>query len=376
MNIKHYIASFLSSMVLTYGSMTLADCPNAYFTESCTCSPPVNGYCISSGVHQFTSYQIASNLKDIVAPAAGFELKVLEGGSLYNIQRMRWQEGVKFAIVQSDILELYKTQANQGNKVAQQLIQPLRVILPLYNEEIHIFTRKDSAINSWLDLKDKTIALGPFDGGSAMTTRLIYQLLFDKALDESHSLYSPHKEALKALAVDKTVDAWIMVVGQPTPMFKEMAKEAKDLIKLVPFNPTNNSEAKLLTAPYLTTTIKKDSYPWLEADVPTLTTKALLISQVYTNPVTQKNIKLFTSALCKNLDTLKTQGHAKWQEVSAQLSPLPKGWEYSAEAKQAFSSPDCAGREPTATKVAPITPPNKTTCSSQEAVLGLCLKTP
>ncbi len=376
MNIKYYIASFLSSMVLSYGSMVLADCPNSYFTESCTCSPPANGYCISSGARQFTSYQIASNLKDIVAPAAGFELKVLEGGSLYNIQRMRWQEGVKFAIVQSDVLELYKTQANQGNKVAQQLIQPLRVILPLYNEEIHIFTRKDSAINSWLDLKDKIIALGPLDGGSAMTGRIIYQLLFDKTLDESHSLYSPHKEALKALAVDKTVDAWIMVVGQPAPMFREMAKEAKDLIKLVPFSSTN-AEAKLLTAPYLTTTIKKDSYPWLEADVPTLTTKALLISQVYTNPITQKNIKLFTSALCKNLDTLKAQGHAKWQEVSTQLGPLPKGWDYSADAKQAFSSPDCASKDLTFTNTPSTTnPKSKTTCSSQEAVLGLCLKTP
>ncbi len=70
---------------------------------------------------------------------------------------------VKFAIVQSDVLQELMRIAKEGRgrkqKNAKRLIRNIRVLKPLFNEEIHILVRKDSNINSFSDLENKKIFL-------------------------------------------------------------------------------------------------------------------------------------------------------------------------------------------------------------------------
>ena len=67
-------------------------------------------------------------------------------GSAENVQRLRYEPGVKFALVQSDVYQAFLDQAAGGNAEAGAIIRPLRVIMPLYNEEIYFIARADCAV--------------------------------------------------------------------------------------------------------------------------------------------------------------------------------------------------------------------------------------
>src|SRR5438105_13602875 len=95
-----------------------------------------------------TYIQIGRDIASFVAPQADIDLEVLpSAGSAENVKRLRYEPGVKFAIVQSDVYQAFLDQAAAGNAEARQIIQPLRVIMPLYNEEIHFIVRADSDLN-------------------------------------------------------------------------------------------------------------------------------------------------------------------------------------------------------------------------------------
>ena len=353
-----------------------ASCPNDFFKEACTCNPPDNGYCISAGSKRFTYYKVAESLRKLVAPDAGFTLKTIEGGSVKNIMRMRWQNGVKFAIVQSDVLEFYKEEEENGNEIAGKIIKPLRVIMPLYNEEVHILARSNSGINTFSDLKNKRIALGKLGGGSAMTGKALYKYMFGSPLSKENSYYSPKdsdaaKDALQALAIDETVDAWIMVVGQGTKQFSEMAEGASSLIKLVKFDESNSTEQKILAGPYFTAKINEASYPWLKSDLPTITVKAFLITQKYEKQDTRRKIKNFTQAVCRNFPKLQAEGHPKWKEVELKKVDLPGGWQYSEDVLAGFKSSDCN----ITSEANPTTKNNSDSqvCSKKMEILNLCV---
>ena len=81
-------------------------------------------------------------------------------GSLDNIERMLSSENAAFGIVQSDVLGYLYT-------AAPRIAKNLRLIYPLYNEEVHIFARKD--ITSFKELNGKRIAIGTKGSGNWLT---------------------------------------------------------------------------------------------------------------------------------------------------------------------------------------------------------------
>ena len=117
---------FSNFLVVSEGRTT-SKCPNKYFSGPCYC-PNYPNYCIASGSKQFTYFKMADDLSKMVANSAGISLLPVEGGSIANIAMMRWQNGVKFAIVQSDVLEYYDREAKKGNTIASMLVSQLRVI--------------------------------------------------------------------------------------------------------------------------------------------------------------------------------------------------------------------------------------------------------
>ena len=86
----------------------------------------------------FTDYRVADIALEVLPSA----------GSSENVQRLREEPGVKFAIVQSDVFQAFLDQAAAGNAKAGNMIRPLRVIMPLYNEEIYFIARADSCRHS------------------------------------------------------------------------------------------------------------------------------------------------------------------------------------------------------------------------------------
>jgi len=327
--------------IIGFPQSSYAGCPNPA-KLACSCKNHPNGYCIATGNKKYTYYKIGQNLAKHVAPYAGINLMPVEGGSIINVKKMRWQYGIKFALVQSDVLEYYKGKAKKGDQYANNLISPLRVILPLYKEEVHILVHANSDMEYFHDLKGKRIAFGSANGGSAMTGIALYNYMFDEEIPPQNVYFSSFDQALRAIAIDKTADAWIMVAGQPTTRFSQLPLQAKQSLKLLKYDKSNHQAQRILQGPYYKATINKESYKWLDQDIPTIAVKTFLITQKYRNSWTKKRIKNFTKSLCRNFSVLQSKGHPKWQEVKLELSKLPGGWEYSDDVKEAFQTADCS----------------------------------
>jgi uncharacterized protein len=344
---KACLLIFVQSMLLLSFTVSSAHAQATAPANFAACPTP-RGHCIATGNSKFTYFQIGKDLSEKVAPLAGVRLQPLESaGSADNVRRMRYQTGVKMAIVQSDVLLFYRNQADSGNAEARELVDPLRVMQPLYNEEVHILVRVDptdpnAGLHFVHELENLRIAVGPQEGGSAMTAVLAYQLLFGKQPDPAQFYFSSVDDAMTALA-NGTVDAYMMVAGQPASRFASIAAEGRNFIRLLALDPAHPSTARLLSGPYYTTEIKASNYAWMEHDAPTFSVKAYLISQRYTNADTRKDITSLTKALCQKLPDLQVSAHAKWKQVSISTAPLPGGWKYSDDAMVALRSPECSG---------------------------------
>src|SRR4051812_27622238 len=69
-----------------------------------------------------TYIQIGRDLGTYVAPGADIELDVLpSAGSAENVRRLRYESGVKFAIVQSDVYQAFLDEAAGGNEDAEAM---------------------------------------------------------------------------------------------------------------------------------------------------------------------------------------------------------------------------------------------------------------
>jgi uncharacterized protein len=83
----------------------------------------------------------------------------------------------------------------------------------------------------------------------------------------------------------------------------------------------------------------------------------------------------FARSLCRNFSSLKTEGHAKWQEVAMALPALGKGWSYYGPSEKELLNCDPSKIEPTSQ----TPPPGKrvktepaTQCTQANKMLGIC----
>ena len=150
-----------------------------------------------------TYIQIGRDIASIVAPSADIELDVLpSAGSAENVRRLRYEPGVKFAIVQSDVYQAFLDQAAGGNAEANKIIRPLRVIMPLYNEEIYFIVRADSNLNYIHEIKGARINAGELGSGTALTTTTLYRLMFNEPIAEANASFLSNEDALVKLITD------------------------------------------------------------------------------------------------------------------------------------------------------------------------------
>src|ERR1700704_5411029 len=99
-------------------------------------------YKIVTASEKGTYIVIGRDLATYVAVPVDIELEsVPSAGSAENIRRLRYEPGVKFALVQSDVYQAFLDQAAAGNAEAGEMIRPLRLIMPLYDEEIYFVVR-------------------------------------------------------------------------------------------------------------------------------------------------------------------------------------------------------------------------------------------
>lgn len=323
-------------------------------------------YKIATASDKGTYYAIGKDLAKFVAPDADITLEVLAtSGSAANVKLLRYEPGVKFAIVQADVYQAFIDRGTGGNTEAASIIRPLRVIMPLYNTEIHYIVRADSELNYLHELKDAKINGGLVGSGAALITHTLYRMMFNAPMPEANASFLSNEEALVKLISDKSVDVVVVAAGQPAPLIANMKPEAQKFIKLLKFDP-NHPTSKMPLTVYSHTTVLAASYPnLLKADFTTISVGAFLVTYDYNLKGTVDHFTRFGKALCQNFPKLQAEGHPKWREVDLALPTLGPGWTYYPPTTREIRA--CLAKKP---KVAPAKPAKK--CSAEERILGLC----
>lgn len=313
-------------------------------------------YKIATASDKGTYYAIGQDLARLVAPDAGIALEVLPtSGSAANVKLLREAPGVKLAVVQADVFQAFIDRAGSGNAEAERMIRPLRVILPLYNTEIHYIVRADSPLEYLHDIRAARINGGLVGSGAALITHTLYRMMFDAPMPEAQASFLSNEEALVKLIGDKSVDVVVVAAGQPAPLIANMRPEAQKFIKLLKFDPQHPSSKRPLSV-YAPATVRAASYPQLLGeDFSTISVGAFLVTYDYKLAGTQASFGRLGRALCRNFERLQSEGHPKWREVQLKLPELGPGWTYYPVTSRELRS--CQPRK---------------ICSAEERILGLC----
>lgn len=236
-------------------------------------------------------------------------------GSIDNIKHLNGK-GASLGIVQSDVLSFL---ARARNPDTFKMGEHLRMILPLYHEEVHVLAR--SSIKRFEDLNGKRVVVGE-DGSGHMLTAI--NLLAMMNVTPGELIKKPPAEGVLAVT-DGQADAVIYVGGKPVRMFKNLENLAReggsryaDTLSQVHFVPL--ADPRMLEE-YDTAEITSADYEYVKTPVPTIAVRAVLVAYDFSakganDSARCRQVGALTQALGKNLENLKKQGHPKWAEVS------------------------------------------------------------
>ena len=271
-------------------------------------TPPVD-MGIITGSDKGTYYQFGLNLKRLVA-SHGVNLTVATSkGSVDNIFAVYQRPGTQLGIVQSDVLAFVARV--ETDPVLKRIAKKIKMVFPLYNEEIHILGRKN--INDFDELADKRVAVGREGSGTYLTARLLFKVA---EVEPRQMVNIDTDEALAELKAGR-IDAMFYVAGAPVKLFAESVTAA-DNLSLIPV--TNKSVIEY----YPTVEIPANMYGWQTKPLPTVAVKSVLVSFDFRR-LDCDNVGRFAQLLASNIGWLRDNGHAKWKSV--QLDYPLKGWE-------------------------------------------------
>lgn len=304
--------------------------------------------------------QMARDIARQVARTADIELDIrITAGSPEAVLRLNETGNLQLALLQSDVVDAYRRAASRGNPDARGLIEPLRTLLPLHDEEIHFVVRHDSAMQSFQDLAQARINLGPLRSSSALTAANLYRLMFDAAIPDAQASFLPNEDALLKLITEQSLDAVAIIGPRPVKLLANMKPEARQFVKLLKFD-VSHSNASAILGVYQSANASAAHYPNLiEAEQPILTVKLLLASSGM-GKRGDAFLTRFAAAWCKNLDRLKTAEPSRWESVNLVLPDPATGWIYARSFAQEVRS--CQTNEK-----APSVP-----CGLEDRSLGLC----
>jgi TRAP transporter TAXI family solute receptor len=264
---------------------------------------------IITGSEKGTYYQFGLNLKRLVHPH-GINLNVATSkGSVENIFAVYQRPTTQLGIVQSDVLAFVaRVETDPGLK---RIAKKIKMVFPLYNEEIHILGRKNIA--DFDELADKRVAIGREGSGTYLTARLLFKVA---EVEPRQMVTIDTDEALAELKADR-IDAMFYVAGAPVKLFAE-GVTAADNLTLIPV--TNKSIIEF----YPTAEIPANTYGWQPSPLPTVAVKSVLVSFDFRR-LDCDNVGRFAQLLSSNMGWLRDNGHVKWKSV--QLDYPLKGWD-------------------------------------------------
>ncbi len=256
-----------------------------------------------------TYYQFGLNLAELVK-SEGILLKVANSnGSVENVFAVYKRPDTQMGIVQSDVLAFVAKV--QTDPVLKKIAQKIKMVYPLYNEEVHLLGTNNIA--DFDQLEGKKVAIGQEGSGTYLTAKLLFEV---SGIKPAAMIEIAPDEALPQLKAGE-IDAFFYVAGYPVKLFSEQVT-GEDNLALIPIL------NKGITEFYPKSEIPSNTYTWQTKSIATVAVKAVLVSYDF-KMGNCRNVGKFADILVNNIDWLKENGHPKWKSVDLQY-PL-KGWE-------------------------------------------------
>ena len=283
---------------------------------------------VITGGEKGTYYQFGLNFQALGRPN-GINMTVhTSKGSVENIYAVYQRPGIQLGIVQSDVLAFVARV--QTDEALKRIAKKIKMVFPLYNEEIHLLAKK--GINSFDDLANKRVAIGREGSGTYLTVRLLFKV---SEVAPREMVTIDTDEALAELKAGR-IDAMFYVAGLPVKLLAE-GVTAADELQLVPI--TNKDIAEF----YPRITIPGGTYAWQPQPVESVTVKAVLVTFDYRR-LDCENVGKFAQVVSTNIETLVKSGHPKWKQVNLEF-PL-KGWEQYDCVKKYLNKPTARATTP------------------------------
>jgi len=275
-----------------------------------------------------TDTHVVNDLRHWVAPNAGLQLIVQANGS-----SAPQELSPRIALMRYEYLQALRTTKAADSPRADDV----HLLMPLYTEEIYFIVRRDSPLKFIHEIAAARINVGPDASARRLTVGRLYKAMFESALPSETLTFLPDAEALKKLVNDKAIDVVVIVAAQPAKSLANLPTQISRAIKLLTLDPQNPATRRAIDV-FLPVTIRHGSYDtWLHEDARSLATMTFLVSTGTLQEEATKRLESFARALCRNLPTLRANGHPKWREVRPDFE-FDVGWPYSPIAKAAFQS--------------------------------------
>lgn len=241
-------------------------------------------------------------------------------GSVQNLKRLIGYEGhedqqyFQLALVQADVLDQLRARA-AGSDVLETVVDRIKVVMPLYGEEIHVYAESANELESVNDIIGAGLVVNA--GGERSGTNLTSRWLFEQMGYATETYNWDNYSVEKGLpAIGAGYDVLFDVSGAPNSLGQSISSEQG--LELLPITEYGTLLDGAET-PYRKALLTRDQYPWLEADVPTLAVTALLVTFDYDeeNPYCDLIARL-TQAIKDGLRDRQNPisgSHPKWREV-------------------------------------------------------------
>jgi uncharacterized protein len=266
---------------------------------------------IISGGADGTYIRVAADLATVLDSDQMRILPIIGRGSLQNMKDIMFLRGVDIGIVQMDAREGLRAEGLQD-----QVVQRLRYITRLYNEEVHILANR--SIADIRQLQGKKVNIDKPGSGTNLTSRLIFEKLGIApelvTLDQASSY-----ERLRS----GEIDAAIYVAGRPVRAISEFQGDGRFHLLAIPF------EGEIAET-YFPAKFTRTDYPRLVdegQDVETLAVGSILaVFNWPENSDRYRRVQRFVNAFFSRFDEFMQPGrHPKWNEVT--LTADVPGWQ-------------------------------------------------
>ena len=252
---------------------------------------------LMTGSEQGTYYQIGQETSK-VTDRTGIHLQVLPSqGSWENIVAL-FNSDTEFAILQVDAF--MQAAKNLYRNTAVKIDDEIRVVMPLYREEIHVIKALDTELD-FAGQKSFVVGCGKENSGSCLTAVVIEEA-YGKVFKYVQSDYETAFASLKGGALDLV----IITAGKPYPMLVDQS--GLELVPLPRFDKVTEFYSRASLGP-------KD-YPWMKKEIETYAVRSVLATMIQEEDgLANDLVGSVHFALRVNEGELKKNGHPKWDDV-------------------------------------------------------------